>query len=306
MRVLFLGTAEIALPALQRLHQQEGVELVGVISQPDRPAGRARSLRASPVKEEAIALGLACITPEKVGALEVQEQVRTWAPDLLVVVAYGQYIPECILKLAPHRGINLHPSLLPKYRGSSPIQWALLQGDRETGVSIIRVAKEMDAGDILLQERYTIQADEHAGSLHDALSHLGAELLCKTIDLITKDALEPRMQNEAEVIHTQKLSKSDGCMDWHLSAQTLHNRVRAFHPWPGSYTLLPDGRRLQVHAVVVEPGEGEPGCLIDERLCVATQEGALRLLEVQLPGKKRMEAAAFLRGCPLAIGDRLG
>lgn len=306
MRVLFLGTAEIALPALHRLYQQANVELVGVISQPDRPAGRARVLRASPVKKEALELGLTCLTPEKVGGADVQEHVKAWAPDVLVVVAYGQYIPESILELAPHRGINLHPSLLPKYRGPSPIQWALLQGDRETGVSIIRVAKEMDAGDILLQEKYAIRADEHAGSLHDALASLGAEMLCKTIDLIAADALEPRVQHEAEVTHTEKLSKSDGCIDWQNSAQTIHDRLRAFYPWPGSYTLLPDGRRLQVHAAAVESGEGEPGCLIDEGLCVATQEGALRLLEVQLPGKRRVEAAAFLHGCPLAIGERLG
>lgn len=306
MRIVFFGSAELAVPSLTALQNEADLEVVGVVSQPDRPAGRKRKLTACPVKTAATAIELEVCTPESVGSDEMVSQLKVWKPELLVVVAYGQYIPNRILDVAPLRAINVHPSLLPKYRGAAPIQWALLNGDERTGVSIIDVAERMDAGDILAQEVLPIEAEDTAASLHDRCALLGAQLLVRTIASLRTGTVERQAQQEEEVVEIRKLTKTDGAIDWTMSAVSIHNRVRAFDPWPGSRCVLPNGELLAVWQTVCVGGEGKPGELLDDKLTVATGNGALQLLVVQPPGGKRMQALDYLRGKPLAAGEQLG
>jgi methionyl-tRNA formyltransferase len=279
-----------------------GIKLVGVVSQPDRPAGRKRVLTPCPLKAFADEQQLNVLTPEKIGEPESVAALAALEPDLLVVVAYGQYIPQRVIQLARNKAINVHPSLLPKYRGSAPIQWALLNGDRETGVSIIYLAKKMDAGDILKQQRYPLGSDETSATLHDKLAEVGAGLLTEAIDDIRNGTVECTVQNEADVVEVRKFTKEDGAIDWSLPAETIRNRIRAFDPWPGSFCTLPNGDLLKIWKADLSEKHGVPGELLNDQLLVATGEGALRLIEVQPVGKKRMPAASFLNGFPLAKG----
>jgi methionyl-tRNA formyltransferase len=232
--------------------------------------------------------------------------LKALEPDLFVVVAYGQYIPLRVINLAPHEAINVHPSLLPKYRGSAPIQWALAHGDTVTGVSIIYLAQKMDAGDIIRQETYSIGKDETSQRLHDKLAVRGAGLLLKALDDIRNGTVVRTVQDESQAVEIRKLAKEDGEIDWSLPAATIRNRIRAFDPWPGSTCKLPDGETLKVWRAELEDGAGAPGELLDSRLLVATGDGALRLTEVQPAGKTRMPAASFLNGLPLPAGSQLG
>ncbi len=306
MRIVFMGSAELAVPSLKVLLEQANDSVVGVVSQPDRPAGRKRKLTPCPLKAYAEERGLNVMTPAKVGEPDSVGALKALSPDLFVVVAYGQYIPSKVIDLAPHAAINVHPSLLPKYRGSAPIQWAILNGDTVTGVSIIYLAKKMDAGDIIRQETYSIEPDDTSAVLHDKLAEAGADLLLKAIEDIRKDQVNRTVQDDAEVIEIRKLTKEDGKIDWSLPAETLRNRIRAFDPWPGSYCQLPNGDMIKIWKALREDGAGAPGELLDNDLLVATGEGALRPTEVQPAGKGRMPASSFLNGHPLAKGQMLG
>jgi len=298
-----MGSAEIAIPSLQSILQNPADQIVGIISQPDRPAGRKRILTPSPLKAYAQKQNLTVLTPEKIS--EVTEQLTTLKPDLIVVVAYGQYIPSCIINLAPHKAINLHPSLLPKYRGAAPIQWAIANGDTQTGVSIIYVDKKMDAGDILNQTTHPIHPNDTSATLHKTLAQLGATLLQKTINDIRNNTLTPLPQNENEVVEITKLTKQDGKIDWTQPANTIRNRVRAFDPWPGSFCTLPDGSPLKIWEVEIVDSSGTPGKTLDKNLLIATGNQALRLLQIQPPGKKRMSTTDYLRGHPIPTNTSL-
>lgn len=306
MRIVFMGSAELAIPSLKAILGNGKDEVVGVVSQPDRPAGRKRIPTPCPLKAFAEERGLSVMTPEKIGDPASVEVLAALRPDLLVVVAYGQYIPSRVISLAPCEAINVHPSLLPKYRGSAPIQWALINGDSLSGVSIIHLAQKMDAGDILRQETYPIDDSDTSGSLHDKLAVFGADLLLKAIDDIRNGTVNRVAQDESRAVEIRKLTKEDGEIDWSLPAEAIRNRIRAFDPWPGSTCKLPDGEVLKVWRAEREDGAGAPGDVLDDRLLVATGGGALRLLEVQPAGKKRMPAAAFLNGCPVPVGSRVG
>lgn len=306
MRIVFMGSAQLAVPSLKAVLNSEQDEVVGVVSQPDRPAGRKRRLTPCPLKAFAEEQGLNVMTPEKIGDPEAVQALEDLRPDLLIVVAYGQYIPQRVIQLAKHEAINVHPSLLPKYRGSAPIQWAILNGDQETGVSIIYLAKKMDAGDILRQETYPLGDDETSATLHDKLADFGAELLLKAVGDIRQGTVSRIVQDESQMVEIRKLTKEDGEIDWSLPAVEIRNRIRAFDPWPGSFCRLPDGSPLKVWSADLEEGCGEkPGELLDGRLLVSTGDGALRLTEVQPLGKKRMPAAAFLNGFHIAPRERL-
>jgi methionyl-tRNA formyltransferase len=306
MRIVFMGSAELAIPSLQAILNAGQDEVVGVVTQPDRPAGRKRMLTPCPLKAFAEQQDLYVMTPEKIGSAESVKALSELQPDLFVVVAYGQYIPGRVIELAPKRAINVHPSLLPKYRGSAPIQWAILNGDKETGVSIIYLAPKMDAGDILRQESWPIDAADTSATLHDKLAVFGAGLLQKAIGDIRNDTVSQTVQDERLAVDVRKLSKEDGAIDWTLPAEAIRNRIRAFNPWPGTYCRLPDNEQLKVWQAEVEPApEGCAGELLDDRLLVATGSGALRLTEVQPAAKKRMTASSFLNGHPLEKGDRL-
>jgi methionyl-tRNA formyltransferase len=305
MRIVFMGSAELAVPSLRAILHGGKDELVGVVSQPDRPAGRKRLPTPCPLKAFAEQEGLNVMVPEKVGSPESVEALAALKPDLFVVVAYGQYIPARVIELAPCEAINVHPSLLPKYRGSAPIQWAILNGDDATGVSIIHLAQKMDAGDILRQETYPLGKDETSATLHDKLAVFGSELLLKAIDDIRDGTATRIVQDEDRVVEIRKLAKEDGEIDWALPAETIRNRIRAFDPWPGSFCKLPSGDAFKVWKAEACEGQGAPGELLDDQLLVATGSGALRLLEIQPFGKKRMPAASFLNGHPLEKGEVL-
>ncbi|MDF7798339.1 methionyl-tRNA formyltransferase [Pontiellaceae bacterium B1224] len=303
MRIIFMGSAALAVPSLKAILNSDKDEVVGVVSQPDRPAGRKRMLTPCPLKAFACEQGLHVMTPEKIGDPEAVQALEDLQPDLLVVVAYGQYIPQRVIQLGKYEAVNVHPSLLPKYRGSAPIQWAILNGDTVTGVSIIYLAKKMDAGDILRQETFPLGSDETSATLHDKLAEFGAELLMKAIEDIRSGSGVRTVQDESKMVEVRKLTKDDGKIDWSLSARAIRNRIRAFDPWPGSFCTLPNGDVLKVwKAEIVDDGNGEPGELLDDQLLVAAGEGALRLTEIQPLGKKRMEALSFLNGFPVAKG----
>jgi methionyl-tRNA formyltransferase len=306
MRIIFMGSAALAVPSLQAILNSEQDEVVGVVSQPDRPAGRKRVLTPCPLKAFADEQGLNVMTPEKIGEPDAVEALKELKPDLLVVVAYGQYIPQRVIHLGKYEAINVHPSLLPKYRGSAPIQWAILNGDIVTGVSIIYLAKKMDAGDILQQETYPLGDDETSVTLHNKLAVFGSELLMKAIEDIRSDSVTRTVQDESEMVEVRKLTKDDGEIDWSLPAKVIRNRIRAFDPWPGSFCKLPNGDAFKVWKAELHEGQGVPGELLDDQLLVATGEGALRLTEIQPLGKKRMPAASFLNGFPMPQGQILG
>lgn len=304
MRIVFMGSAALAVPSLKKLVQAREHDVVGIITQPDRPAGRKRLLTPCPVNVFASSMNLMICTPEKISCDQMIEQIQDWQPDLIVVVAYGQYIPKRLISIAPHKAINVHPSLLPMYRGAAPIQWALINGDTHTGVSIINVAEKMDAGEIFKQETVYIDESDTAATLHDRCADVGARLLLETIDDIASGSVAPYAQDESNVVEVRKLSKADGVIDWNQPAAMIHNRIRAFDPWPGSRCTLPSGELLSVWRAVCVDGEGVPGEVLDDALTIATAGGALRLLEVQLAGGKRMPADVFLRGRPLQKGTR--
>jgi len=291
VKIVFLGTAELACPCLEALARQPGVEIAGVVTQPDKPKGRDLRLAPPPVKVTAQKLGLPVWQPARIKDPVALEQLRAARPDLIVVVAYGQLLPPAVLELPARGCINVHASLLPRWRGAAPIQHAILAGDKETGVTTMFLNERMDAGDIILQRREPIRPDDTSGALHDRLAQRGAELLVETVALKNP----PRHpQDESQVTYARKLSKEDGRLDWHKPALELERQVRAFDPWPGSFTMWGD-TLLKVWRAEVVPATGAPGTMLPG-MVVATGQGGLRLVEVQPAGGKRMAAASFLRG----------
>ncbi len=310
MRILFLGSGAFACPCLERLAGRPGDMIVGVVAQPDRPAGRGLAARSCPAAELARRLGLPLRTPDRVNAPEEAAALTALRPDLVVVAAYGQLLKPHLLALAPMGAINVHPSLLPRYRGAAPIQWAIANGDTETGVTVQFMVERMDAGDIILVERAPVLPDDTAGSLEPRLARLGAELLDRVLDLFQRPPVPRTPQDEGQATYARKLTREDGRLDWRLPAASLHNRIRGFHPWPGCFTLYgpPPGRVLKVHAARVEEGRGEPGRVLEiagEGPLVATGDNALRLLTVQPEGRPIMDGSAFCRGHGRLLGDRL-
>jgi methionyl-tRNA formyltransferase len=305
MRIVFFGSASIGFPSLAALLASRCDEVVAVVTQPDRPAGRKQQLTPCPVKTFAQERGLPVLSPEKVK--ESLLELTALNADLFVVVAYGQYIPQSVLTLPAHGSINLHPSMLPKYRGSSPIQWALANGDTRTGVTILYVSEKMDAGDIILQRELPIDPEATSATLEPVLAEAGAQLLMEAIEDIRAGTVQRHPQDDEVAIEVRKLAKEDGRIDWTQPANVLRNRIRGFTPWPGCFCEMPDGQRLKVLRAAVEKKSGVPGEILDvtgDGLLVAAGEGALRLLEVQPAGKKVMDGAAYLRGYSPAPGTR--
>jgi len=310
MRILFMGSGAIAEPTLERLLLLPDDEVVAVVTQPDRPRGRKLKVGACPVKEFAELHGVPVLDPEKVGADASVSEIEALAPDLIVVAAYGQYIKPSILRLPPLEAINLHPSLLPLYRGASPIQMAVADGQTQTGVSIIYMSEDMDAGDIILQEAVTIHPDDTAASLRPVLGKLGAELIVRAIELIRRGEANRTPQIAENATYAKKMSKEDGRIDWAMSAKGIRNRVRGFAPWPGTFCQYgaEPGKTIKVLTASVEQGGGAPGELLDvstQGPLVATGDMALRLLRVQPEGKKPMSGGDFANGYTLTRGERL-
>ncbi|MCL2495431.1 MAG: methionyl-tRNA formyltransferase [Oscillospiraceae bacterium] len=289
MRVVFMGTPAFAVPCLERL-AADGHDIPAVFCQPDRPQGRRMQLAPPPVKQAALAHGLPVMQPEKLRRNpEMLALLRSLAPELIVVVAYGQILPQALLDIPKHGCINVHASLLPKYRGAAPIQWAILNGETETGVTTMQMDAGIDTGDILLQAKTPIPEDMNAGELHDVLSALGAQVLSDTINLLGQGKLVPQKQDNTQATHAPMLSKELSPLDFAKPAQELHNRVRGLNPWPGASMEFHE-RLLKVHKTRVAEQGGSP-------LCVPCGDGKfLELLTVQAEGKKAMAAEEYIRG----------
>ena len=308
-RIVFMGTPDFACPSLVSLAKSED-QVVGVFTQPDRPQGRGLTMHESPVKATAQEFGIPVFQPEKLNHDEALSVLQELHPHLIVVVAYGQILSERVLHIPKHQCINVHASLLPKYRGAAPINGAIIRGETETGITTMLMSKGLDAGDILLQRSIPIGSRESAGELHDRLAVLGAETLRATVLQWKEGAVTPRKQNEAEATFAPSLKKEDGRLDWSKSAHDLYNQVRGMDPWPGSITTI-EGKMLRALRAdcLEEHTADKPGTILraDEKgIIVATGEGALALLEVQLQGKKRLPVADFLRGKKVTPGTKLG
>ena len=300
MRVVFMGTPDIAATCLEKIIA-DGFEVVGVYTQPDRPKNRGHKLTASPVKEVALENNLPVFQPENFKDPETVEQLRQLRPDVCAVVAYGQLLPQDVLDV-PLRGcINIHASVLPKYRGSAPYQWAVLDGLTETGVTAMYLVKKMDAGDIIDVSKTPIGPDETAGELLDRLAVLGAELLSKTLGRFAAGEVAAVPQNEEEVTYAPMLDKSMCPIDWTKPAQRVHDQVRGLHPWPVATAEL-GGKRFKIHATAVVEGSGTPGQILGltkTGLRIACGEGAVEIRSLQAEGGKRMAAPDYFRGHPL-------
>ncbi len=307
MKIIFAGTPEFAVPALQMLLDSEH-EVVAVYTQPDRPAGRGRKLQPGPVKSLALSAGIPVFQPVNLKQDTDIVQLQTLNADLMVVVAYGLILSQIVLDSPKLGCINIHGSLLPRWRGAAPINRAIMAGDRETGVTIMRVVKQLDAGDMLHKTVCTIGERETASELHDRMMVMGAEGLRKTLELMQANQLNPEKQDEALVTYAHKLDKSESELDWTQSASDLARQVRGLNAWPVAQTKL-DNKVVRVwQAEVVESdSRAIPGTILDDdkHIDVATGEGVLRLLEIQLPGKKRMQVADFLNARHVA-GLQLG
>jgi methionyl-tRNA formyltransferase len=299
-----MGTAAFAVPSLRALARSPH-QVLAVYAQPARPAGRGLHSRASPVQEAAAAFGLRVHTPATLKDPGERDALFELRPDLAVVAAYGLILPGAILEVPRLGCINLHASLLPRWRGAAPIQRALLAGDRETGVTIFQMEPALDTGPILAAERIAIPADATAAGLHDRLAELAARMIVPVVDDLAAERAVPRPQPQAGVTYAPKLDKGEGRLDWSQQATLLERRLRALNPWPGCWTEI-RGERLRVLEGEVVAATGAPGELLDEELTVACGEGALRLTRVQRAGGKAMPGAAFLRGFPVPPGARLG
>jgi len=309
MRIVFLGTGEIGVPSLRALAREHDV--AAVFTQPDRPAGRDLKLRPSPVKVAAGDLGLPVSQPEKIRRPEAVAELQTLGAELMVVAAYGQILPRSILELPRFGCLNVHASLLPRHRGASPIQAAILAGDAETGVTIMQMDEGLDTGAMLRKAATPIGPRETAGALHDRLAEMAPEPLLEVIRALARGSLAPEKQDESLATYAPKLSKQDGRVDWRKPAAEIDRVIRAMTPWPGAFTFLPGAtpRLLKIHRAALSGGEsGEPGTLLETSprgIVVAAGAGALVLEEVQLAGGRRLAAADFLRGCPLQKGEVL-
>lgn len=310
LRVVFMGSAAIACPSLDALLQRSGVEVVGVVTQPDRPKGRHLKRSPCPVKARIEGRHVPLITPRSINAPEALESLRAWRPDLAVVVAYGQILKPDVLAVPRLGCINVHTSLLPKYRGAAPIQWAVARGESETGVTIMVMDEGMDTGDILAQRAVSIGDAETAGMLHDRLATVGADLLCAVVQDLAAGRVQRIPQNDACATYAPKLRKQDGKIDWTQSAEAIYNRIRGFNPWPCCFCVVPGDppHRLRVLAARLEQGDGTPGEVLDvkgEGPLVACGDGAIRLVEVQPEGKRAMGGESYLCGHALQRGEQL-
>jgi methionyl-tRNA formyltransferase len=298
MRLVFCGTPRFAVPTLSKL-VEAGHNVVLVVTQPDRPKGRGMELTASPVKERALELGLRVTQPDKIRNNEqFRAQLAEIGPEAIIVVGYGRIIPQWMIDLPPLGNLNLHASLLPKYRGAAPIQWAIASGETVTGVTTMRIDAGLDTGDILLQQEVPIAPDDTAETLTPRLSEVGAELMLKTLQGLKAGSVAPRAQDHSQASLAPILKKEDGLIDFHRPAREIVNRLRGFQPWPGAYTQF-RGKNLHVWSARVEDRALQPGVMLAEggRLFVGCSDGsAVELLEVQPEGKKRMLARDFVHG----------
>ena len=306
MRIVFMGTPDFAVPSLQALIDA-GHDVCAVYTQPDKPQGRQQILTAPPVKTLALEHDIPVFQPNTLKNEDEQARLRELAPEVIIVVAYGKLLPKAVLDIPPHGCINVHGSLLPRWRGAAPIQWAVIAGDEMAGVTTMQMAEGLDTGDMLLTYETKVGEKETAGELFDRLAQSGAELLTQT--LVKLDEITPRPQDDAQSCYAHMLDKQMAVIDWSKSAHEIDCLIRGLNPWPIALTTL-SGERLKVFAAEKAAGNGESGTVLEadpkKGLTVACGEGALRLTEIQLVGGKRMKATDFLRGHAIQVGTKLG
>jgi methionyl-tRNA formyltransferase len=299
MRILFIGTGEIGLPTLRMLFNLREHELVGVVTQPDKPAGRDQKLTPPSPKAAVrdLSLDLPVLQPARIKSLESVDAIRALKPDVIVVMAYGQILPRDVLEIPKVACLNLHASLLPRWRGAAPIQAAIAAGDRETGITAMYMNEGLDTGDILLQRKIAIPSNETGGSLHDKLAQIAPETMVEAILLLDKGKAPRLPQKNEFATYASKLEREHGRIDWGESADVIERKIRAFDPWPGAFMEI-GHRHLKIFSATIVDRKGKPGEIsqTENELLVATGDGALSLGEVQLEGKRRMSAAEFLRG----------
>lgn len=303
-----MGTPDFSVPVLQTL-LKDGYEVVAVVTQPDRPKGRKRVLTPPPVKVEALKHEIPVLQPEKIRLEEEYEQVLAYEPDLIVTAAFGQILPTSILEAPKYGCINVHASLLPELRGGAPIHYSILQGKPKTGVTIMYMVEKLDAGDILTQVEVPIEERDHVGTLHDKLSAAGAKLLSETIPSLVKGEITPVKQNDDEATFASNIKREQEKIDWARTGEEIYNHIRGLHPWPVAYTTA-DGQVMKIWWGEKVSASGKPGTVLsleEAGFIVATgNETAIKVTELQPAGKKRMDAAQYLRGTSVEVGTVLG
>ncbi|HZX21237.1 MAG TPA: methionyl-tRNA formyltransferase [Clostridia bacterium] len=309
MKIIYMGTPQFAVPCLETLINS-GHEVIGVFTQPDRPSGRGRKINITPVKEKALEHNIPIFQPNTLKDTEVFENTEKLNPDIIVVVAYGQLLPEEILKIPKHGCVNVHASLLPKYRGAAPINWVIINGEESTGITTIYMDAGLDTGDILLKEEVKIYEDETAGELHDRLMYLGAKVLDKTIDLIETEEIRPVPQNHEEASYAPMLTKEHGKIDWSRPAGEIKNLIRGTVPWPTPYTTY-EGKTMKVwkSSVIYGNRNRKPGTILEVKkdcILVATGKDILSIEELQFSGRKKMSVNQYLVGNNIETDKILG
>lgn len=303
-KIVFMGTPDFAVPTVKALIKHH--ELIGIVTQPDRPAGRGAKVRMSPVKELALKHNIPVFQPEKIRKADAIEELMQWTPDVYVVAAFGQILPQKVLDIPPYGSINIHASLLPRWRGAAPIHAAIRAGDNETGVTIMVMDAGLDTGPMLKKRAISIASDETGQSLHDKLAELGAELLLETLpDYISGD-LKPQAQPEEGITYAPQIKKEEGQIDWSQDAVSIERLVRAFTPWPGTFTFW-NGKQLKIHRGENGKGNLEAGKVaeIDGHVAIGTGKGVYYPLELQLEGKKRVDIESFINGYSEFVGSKL-
>ena len=302
-----MGTPEFAVPSLKALIDSEH-DVIAVIAQPDRPKGRGHKLTPPPTKVLAEKFNIPVLQPEKIKTDEFLEELKELNPDVICVTAYGKIIPKSILELPRNGCINVHPSLLPKYRGAAPVNWTIINSEKVTGVTIMQMDEGMDSGDILLVREVQIGDDDDAEKMLAKLSYIGGEMLVQTLTLLGEGKLKPVKQDESEVTYAPILQKSDGEIKWEKTASDIRNLIRGLTPWPGTFTKLGD-KTLKIYKANIHEGQGQPGEIIEsgkKSIIVSTGDGALEILELQIEGGKRLDVKSFLSGHQIEKGVILG
>jgi methionyl-tRNA formyltransferase len=297
MRIVFIGAGDIGVPTLHALLQSREHRPAGVVTQPDKPVGRAQRIEAGPIKKAIVGTTMPILQPSRIKDRQAIEQIRVLLPDVIVVMAYGQILPRDLLEIPSVACLNLHASLLPRWRGAAPIQAAIAAGDRETGITVMYMAKGLDTGDILLQRKIDVLPADTGGSLHDRLAQIAPDALFDALKMLAEGSAPRIPQEEALATYAPKLTRDDGKIDWSEPAEAIERKIRAFNPWPGAFMKL-HGQNLKIYSASIVDLSGKPGKILcsEKELVIAAGKGAVSVDEVQLEGKRRMHVAEFLRG----------
>ena len=308
MKVIFMGTPDFSVGTLEAL-LEAGHEVVLAVTQPDKPKGRGKEMQFPPVKETALRHGIEVYQPRRIREKECIEKLAAYQADIMVVIAFGQILPKEILEMTPYGCVNVHASLLPKYRGAAPIQWAVINGEKESGVTTMQMDEGLDTGDMLLKTTIVLDEKETGGSLHDKLSDAGAKLCVETLKRLEEGSIQPEKQGESPTEYARMLNKAMGAIDWNQDAVSIERLIRGLNPWPSAYTTYMDKKmKVWKTKVLDEKSSKEPGTILkvdQDGIRVATKDNVILISEIQMPNKKRMEVKEFIKGNTLEVGSVL-